>query len=893
MTNVYLHGELRNLFGDYFKLNINSPKEAISAINSNRKNFTDTIKKFAIQGILYRIIVDDEVVVNTKELSIQKAPKEMHIVPVLWGAGSNSGGILMLAAGIALIAVTGGAAAGLLPSLLATGSTVAGAAGTAGAMALATTTGLTTLGSVVMGLGVSLAIQGAMSLLFPQPKPDFNQEVAAGGKSYLFGSKPSNTSQGQAVPVGYGRLLIGASQVSSTTNHYPLNSDIKTLMTPESSEVDDYISLKSYDEGDNLSWGSNFDGFSSNQASYSDESDTTASISVSNSYVNVTTTSSNKIVSDVIEVTVKKDGKVISNPLLDTFNENISYDWKETSSSANGAISREDAVSFKEGLVYRYYNAPKYALTTNSSKINTDVDFFNSYTTGTLVKWGPLEFKELTFSQWDSGYKYVQKELAQYNNRYFQAARNSISEKAIASATRATGTVVSLVIFTAVVTVVTTQAHGFVSGLYIDISGLTGRISANGKRLITVVNSTTFTFPIGYSISEVRNQSFAEEAYSGTGLASPNADSTQIPIVSGSVNTTFWTEITAPAEQRLYKALRNNSAVIPHLAASSSDWSYIVAATDSGTLNTVTNLFPAYTKQDIYNGPLSTTSYSSINNTGAQNVNYDNYLMEFLGYFYVPIDSKKIIPAISTVATKTYEITRVGTTDWAALGLIGTAKIGSLFTRNSATLASYGTGKALPTTKYVFKIDCDDSADLYIDGQIAHSNYGVTPTAENLFGGHGFAFPTTNAAIGNLGLAGDTELNLTSGYHRLYARFQEGLGSEGISLYYKYKLNTDSTYTNYEIVPKEKLWNKTDSDEIVPIKDKFLTKNSNSAYGSINFAASANRLSRFVAKRPQNSNNGLVTFDSKWVCTASIGGSIKLTTAPVSVYIKFNPTNSK
>jgi predicted phage tail protein len=890
MTNVYLHGELRNLFGDYFKLNINSPKEAFSAINANRRNFAETVKKLGMKGILYRIIVDDEVTVNIKELGIQKAPKEMHIVPVVWGAGSNSGGILMLAAGVAMVALTAGAAAGALPAMLS-------AFGTGGSMALTTATGLTTLGSVVTGLGVSLAIQGAMSLLFPQPKPDFNQEVAAGGKSYLFGSKPSNTSQGQAVPVGYGRLLIGASQVSSTTNHYPLNSDIKTLMTPESSEVDDYISLKSYDEGDNLSWGSNFDGFSSNQSSYSDESDTTASISVSNSYVNVTTTSSNKIVSDVIEVTVKKDGKVISNPLLDTFNENISYDWKEVSSSANGAISREDAVSFKEGLVYRYYEAPKYTLKTDNTKTNTSVNFFNSYTTGTLVKWGPLEFKELTFSQWDSGYKYVQKELVKYNDgsedRYFQSAANSMSQKTIASATRAAGTVVSLVIFTAVVTVVTTQAHGFVSNAYIDISGLKGRISANGKRQITVVNPTTFTFPIGYSIAEVRNQDFGSETYDGTGLASPSLDSTQPPIISGSVNTTFWTEITAPAEQRLYKALRNNSAVIPHLAASSSDWSYIVAATDSGTLNTVTNLFPAYTKQDIYNGPLSTTSYSSINNTGAQNVNYDNYLMEFLGYFYVPIDSKKIIPAISTVATKTYEITRVGTTDWAALGLIGTAKIGSLFTRNSATLASYGTGKALPTTKYVFKIDCDDSADLYIDEQIAHSNYGVTPTAENLFGGHGFAFPTTNAAIGNLGLAGDTELNLTSGYHRLYARFQEGLGSEGISLYYKYKLNTDSTYTNYEIVPKEKLWNKTDSDEIVPIRDKFLTKNSNNAYGSINFAASANRLSRFVAKRPQNSNNGLVTFDSKWVCTASIGSSIKLTTAPVSVYIKFNPTNSK
>ena len=96
MTNVYLHGELRNLFGECFTLNINSPKEVFSAINANKKTFANTVKKLAIKGVLYRIVIDDEVLSNPKELYIEKAPKEMHIVPVVWGAGSNSGGILIL-----------------------------------------------------------------------------------------------------------------------------------------------------------------------------------------------------------------------------------------------------------------------------------------------------------------------------------------------------------------------------------------------------------------------------------------------------------------------------------------------------------------------------------------------------------------------------------------------------------------------------------------------------------------------------------------------------------------------------------------------------------------------------------------------------------------------------
>ena len=48
MTNVYLHGELRNLFGECFKLNISSPKEVFSAINANKKTFANTVKKLAI-----------------------------------------------------------------------------------------------------------------------------------------------------------------------------------------------------------------------------------------------------------------------------------------------------------------------------------------------------------------------------------------------------------------------------------------------------------------------------------------------------------------------------------------------------------------------------------------------------------------------------------------------------------------------------------------------------------------------------------------------------------------------------------------------------------------------------------------------------------------------------
>ena len=138
------------------------------------------------------------------------------------------------------------------------------------------------VGTTLSALGAGLAIQGVMSLLFPPPKPDFNQEVAAGGKSYLFGNKPSNVSQGQAIPVGYGRLLIGSSQISAATNHYPLATDIKQLMTPADKPINDYTELVAEDEAPSP-YGLNADGFSMNQSANDAADNVFSNINILNS----------------------------------------------------------------------------------------------------------------------------------------------------------------------------------------------------------------------------------------------------------------------------------------------------------------------------------------------------------------------------------------------------------------------------------------------------------------------------------------------------------------------------------------------------------------------------------------------------------------------------------
>ena len=138
MTNIYLHGELRNLYGEHFKLNIESAKDTFRAINSNRKGFITTIKKLMGKGVYYRIIIDDEVLQDPKELEIQRVPQEIHIVPIVWGAGNNQGlQMILLAAVIVAVSLA---------------NPVVGAIGAKGVMALQMT-------------AAALAVQGVMTLL--------------------------------------------------------------------------------------------------------------------------------------------------------------------------------------------------------------------------------------------------------------------------------------------------------------------------------------------------------------------------------------------------------------------------------------------------------------------------------------------------------------------------------------------------------------------------------------------------------------------------------------------------------------------------------------------------------------------------------------------------------
>lgn len=837
MTNVYLYGQLRNKFGHEFKFHIESPKEALRAINANKRGFLEELKKLAVKGFHYRVIVDDQIIVNAKELEVKKIPKEVHIVPIVWGAGVES-------------------AIWFVEAVLATFE-IYGAVGTF-------------IATAVVYTAVAVAVYGVSSLLFPDPKPDFNQEVQAGAKSYLFGNKPNNTAQGQAVPVGYGRLKIGGSQISAGATHHPLSIDVKQLMTPVDKPIDDYTSLEFDNEVPDSTDGLLQNSFSTNQAVDMSDTVSFASATILNSYVDIVTKNAYKVTSGPVEVVVVRDGEIISNVNLDTYDEDIEYEWSVISQSrTENPIKIEYPYAFESGLVFRSYFPLDYRLTTNYENIRSTGDgFFVKYNSGDLVRFGPNQFNRLPIGDWDYSYRYYSGEIVKYptgqeTDVYFQAL--------------VTGT----------------------GGLQLGFDG---------------TNTDVPTNPTG---------------------------------IGGGIRSAYWRKILPPIEEKIYRAESSFTGHLPSTGTNTGNlpfWTGLSSPKTKTEFDQLISGMPFFSNEGIYQGVIENTNQQAI--LGSRS-NDDNYTMEFLGYFYVPLvdNLKKQVP--DTTAGVMYEIVKVGNTgQWSGIGLTGAGgvaippKRGLTFVKNSTQSA--GDGVCYPVVKYKFKLDSDSASDLYIDGQAASVWYS----------GHGFADPTTSAEVASMPSSSE-EILLTAGYHNLYARFQDGAGRDGISFYYQYDTNWDGGYSDFATIPANRLKYRAISDVNILKTEKFLPRSypipatsmvsgkqykiinlgSVTNWGSLgassprvgtvftkinntapntsdayvfedlyNYAESrsseGNRIVQFSAMRPRlpgpngviNFNAGYSSYEAKFNCKTTLEG-VTLTTAPVRIKIKFLESN--
>lgn len=199
MRTVILLGELGKRYGRRHLLDVKSPAEAVRALCANFKDFASFVSSSHERNVAYRVInVRDDVGID--ELH-NPSGQRITITPVIIGANfisnawkSTVGKVLLGTAIVAAAFLTGGA------SIAASGF-LAG--------------GITTTfwGGVALSVGVSLALGGVAQMLAPQPKSSGPQEEQQ--PSYVFNGAVNTTAQGQPVPVGYGRMIVGSAVISA------------------------------------------------------------------------------------------------------------------------------------------------------------------------------------------------------------------------------------------------------------------------------------------------------------------------------------------------------------------------------------------------------------------------------------------------------------------------------------------------------------------------------------------------------------------------------------------------------------------------------------------------------------------------------------------------------
>lgn len=188
MTVIRLHGILKKEFGETFNMSIRRAKEVLDAISVNKPLFKHRITELSQQGIHYTLIVDGEALQSAEQFNASTSPCIVDIVPVICGFGAVAIGVV-------------------------------GAAAIAGGITVGATT---TIGALLISVGISALGMALQMALAPKPEMKRTESTISGAKqSFMLSSKANLLEQGNPVPVGYGRLRVGSSVIQATVKSYP------------------------------------------------------------------------------------------------------------------------------------------------------------------------------------------------------------------------------------------------------------------------------------------------------------------------------------------------------------------------------------------------------------------------------------------------------------------------------------------------------------------------------------------------------------------------------------------------------------------------------------------------------------------------------------------------
>jgi predicted phage tail protein len=197
-VEVKLLGELGRKFGRSYRFMALNAREVISALAKQIDGFQEYLNRAHENGVGFKLVTKDPEGLDYDGVFL--SCDRLVMAPIITGAGSNIGNILVGAALIALSFVSFGAGAFA-------GVGVAGAFGS----------------TALFSLGASLFLTGIAGLLSPPvetPSSDTKKK-----ESFMFDRAAELTTQGYPVPLIYGRYLIDAALIVSssiTTEQIPV-----------------------------------------------------------------------------------------------------------------------------------------------------------------------------------------------------------------------------------------------------------------------------------------------------------------------------------------------------------------------------------------------------------------------------------------------------------------------------------------------------------------------------------------------------------------------------------------------------------------------------------------------------------------------------------------------
>tara|TARA_B100000287_G_scaffold116726_1_gene108730 strand:+ start:575 stop:1171 length:597 start_codon:yes stop_codon:yes gene_type:complete len=187
LRKLKLYGELAEFVGHKeFEIQVDSLAKAVSFLVNNFPQVEKYMNPKYYQVKVGNYAVDQE------EIHHPIGQEDIHIVPVISGAGGGLGKTLLGAAliGIALINPFGTAAIG-------------------------TFGGTPLLVSKAVGfLGVSLTLMGVTEMLFPLPKPKEFKSEQDPQLSFNFSGTQNTSRAGTPVPIVYGEIVTGSVVIS-------------------------------------------------------------------------------------------------------------------------------------------------------------------------------------------------------------------------------------------------------------------------------------------------------------------------------------------------------------------------------------------------------------------------------------------------------------------------------------------------------------------------------------------------------------------------------------------------------------------------------------------------------------------------------------------------------